>query len=84
MSKGNTDLISTNPNAVARSIAERPTTQCVWHEQMGDCAVMKLPGAVVQAAMSQQGSDFGRGNESLPQKLVQLVGHRDPKGGYAA
>ena len=31
------------------------------------------------AAMSQQGSDSGRGTQSVPQKLVQLVGYRDPK-----
>jgi hypothetical protein len=30
-------------------------------------------------AMSQQSGDSGRGNESAPQKLVQLVGCRDPK-----
>jgi hypothetical protein len=30
-------------------------------------------------AMSQQRGDAGRGNESAPQKLVQLVGYRDPK-----
>jgi hypothetical protein len=29
-------------------------------------------------AMSQQHGDSGRGNESVPQKLVQLVGCRDP------
>ena len=30
-------------------------------------------------AMSQQRGDSGRGNESAPQKFVQLVGYRDPK-----
>ena len=30
-------------------------------------------------AMSLQGGDSGRGNESVPQKLVRLVGCRDPK-----
>jgi hypothetical protein len=29
--------------------------------------------------MSQQYGDSHRGNESAPQKLVQLVGCRDPK-----
>ena len=32
----------------------------------------------IQSGMSQQGSDSGRGTESVPQKLVQLVGYRDP------
>jgi hypothetical protein len=30
-------------------------------------------------AMSQQRGDIGRGNQSAPQKFVQLVGFRDPK-----
>lgn len=30
-------------------------------------------------AMSQQRGDTGRGNQPAPQKLVQLVGYRDPK-----
>ncbi len=30
-------------------------------------------------AMSLQGGDSGRGNESVPQKFVHLVGCRDPK-----
>ena len=32
----------------------------------------------VSGAMAQQGGDFGRGNQSAPQKLLQLVGCRDP------
>jgi hypothetical protein len=32
-------------------------------------------------AMSEQSADSGRGNESVPQKLVQLVGYRDPNAG---
>jgi len=30
-------------------------------------------------AMSKQCGDSGRGNQSAPQKFVQLVGFRDPK-----
>jgi hypothetical protein len=30
-------------------------------------------------AMSQQCGDSGRGNQSAPQKFVQLIGFRDPK-----
>jgi hypothetical protein len=29
-------------------------------------------------AMSEQSADSGRGNEQVPQKLVHLVGYRDP------
>jgi hypothetical protein len=32
-------------------------------------------------AMSEQGADSGRGNEQVPQKLVHLVGYRDPNAG---
>ena len=38
------------------------------------------PGTIsICGAMSLQGGDSGRGNESVPQKLVHLVGCRDPK-----
>jgi hypothetical protein len=30
-------------------------------------------------AIAQQSGDFGRGNQSAPQKLLQLVGCREPK-----
>jgi hypothetical protein len=33
----------------------------------------------VCVAMTQQSGEFGRGNQSAPQKLPQLVGCRDPK-----
>jgi hypothetical protein len=31
--------------------------------------------------MSEQSADSGRGNDSVPQKLVHLVGYRDPNAG---
>jgi hypothetical protein len=31
-------------------------------------------------AMSEQSADSGRGNEQVPQKLVHLIGYRDPNG----
>jgi hypothetical protein len=34
-----------------------------------------------QGAMSQQSSDAAHGHESVPQKLLQLVGYRDPNTG---
>jgi hypothetical protein len=36
-----------------------------------------------QGAMSQQSSDAAHGYESTPQKLLQLVGHRDPHAAYS-
>ena len=47
-------------------------------QQMGDQAPVPGRRAGVHSAMSQQGNDSGRGTESVPQKLVQLVGYRDP------
>jgi hypothetical protein len=32
-------------------------------------------------AMLEQSADSGRGNEQVPQKLVHLVGYRDPNAG---
>jgi hypothetical protein len=40
------------------------------------------PGGVRKCgAMSEQSADSGRGNEQVPQKLVHLVGYRDPNAG---
>ena len=35
-------------------------------------------------AMAQQCGDSGRGHQSAPQELLQLVGCREPKAGLAA
>jgi hypothetical protein len=40
----------------------------------------KSARAGICGAMAQQRGDSGRGNESAPQKFLQLVGYRDPKG----
>src|ERR1700736_458589 len=40
---------------------------------------VKTEGLKICGAMSQQRGDSGRGNESAPQKFVQLVGCRDSK-----
>jgi hypothetical protein len=39
---------------------------------------LKRTGPRKCGAMSEQSADSGRGNESVPQKLVHLVGYRDP------
>jgi hypothetical protein len=36
-----------------------------------------------QGAMSLQSSDAAHGHESTPQKLLQLVGYRDPHAAYS-
>ncbi len=48
-------------------------------QQMGDPNPSTRRKAGAGTAMSQQASESGRGTESVPQKLVQLVGYRDPK-----
>jgi hypothetical protein len=42
-------------------------------------APLKAAGGGICRAMSQQRGDSGRGNESAPQKFLQLVGCRDSK-----
>jgi len=42
---------------------------------------LKREGARKCGAMSEQSADSGRGNEQVPQKLVHLVGYRDPNAG---
>jgi hypothetical protein len=39
---------------------------------------LKREGLRKCGAMSEQSADSGRGNEQVPQRLVQLVGYRDP------
>ena len=39
---------------------------------------VKREGTGKSGAMSEQSADSGRGNEQVPQKLVQLVGCREP------
>ena len=41
-------------------------------------STLKREGTRKCGAMSEQSADSGRGNESVPQKLVHLVGYRDP------
>jgi hypothetical protein len=40
---------------------------------------LSKPSPKVCVAMTQQSGEFSRGNQSAPQKLLQLVGCRDPK-----
>ena len=42
---------------------------------------MKKRRPIICGAMSLQGGDSGRSNQSAPQEFVRLVGCRDPKAG---
>jgi hypothetical protein len=44
----------------------------------GKPAPLKKEQPKICAAMAQQCGDSGRGNQSAPQKFLQLVGYRDP------
>jgi hypothetical protein len=58
---------------------ERRSGSRVTQQQMSDQSALKSKKTGAHGAMSQQSSDSGRGTQSTPQKLVQLVGYRDPK-----
>ena len=59
--------------------AVEPVAGSRIQRQMGDQNPLTSRRAGAHTAMSQQSSESGRGTECLPQKLVHLVGHRDPK-----
>ncbi len=44
----------------------------------GDRNALGRERSRVCVAMTQQSGEFGRGTQSAPQKLLQLVGYRDP------
>jgi len=44
----------------------------------GNPAPLKKEQPKSSVAMAQQCGDSGRGNQSAPQKFLQLVGYRDP------
>jgi hypothetical protein len=50
-----------------------------WHHRWWIDKPLQTGTIGICGAMSLQGGDSGRGNESVPQKLVHLVGCRDPK-----
>lgn len=81
MGNGNTDVGSKTPTRESgQPIIERLASgfpDLRIDNQEG----LKQEGARKCGAMSEQSSDSGRGNEQVPQKLVQLVGYRDPNAG---
>jgi hypothetical protein len=81
LGNGNFDVgDETTPCESSRSIAERlDRADRVSDLRIGGQNPLKTHRARVCAAMTQQGGDSGRGNDSAPQKFVHLVGCRDPK-----
>jgi hypothetical protein len=75
---GNTDVGSKTPTRVSgQPIIERLASDFP-DLRIGHQNGLKREGARKCGAMSEQSADSGRGNEQVPQKLVHLVGYRDP------
>ena len=47
--------------------------------RIAEANLLKNERPKVCVAMTQQSGEFARGNQSAPQKLLQLVGCRDPE-----
>ena len=80
MGNGNIDVGSKTPTRESgRPTLERLASSGGFPELRIDHeSPLKREGARKCGAMSEQSADSGRGNEQVPQKLVHLIGYRDP------
>ena len=80
MGNGNTGVGSKTPTRESgQPIVERLMSSGGFTDlRLDDQGSSKREGARKCGAMSEQSADSGRGNEQVPQELVQLVGYRDP------
>jgi hypothetical protein len=79
---GNTDVGSKTPTRESgQPIIERLASNGFPDLRIDHQDGLKREGARRCGAMSEQSADSGRGNEQVPQKLVHLVGYRDPNAG---
>jgi hypothetical protein len=79
---GNMDVGSKTPTrASGQPIIERLASGGLPDLRIDHQDGLKREGARKCGAMSEQSADSGRGNEQVPQKLVHLVGYRDPNAG---
>jgi hypothetical protein len=77
---GNFDVGNETPTRRPGQSAENPARRSGSSELRIDPSnSLKKERPKICGAMAQQCGDNGRGTESTPQKLVQLVGYRDPK-----
>lgn len=82
MGNGSTDVGSRTPTRDSgQPIIERFKSSGLPDLQIDHQNGLKREGARKCGAMSEQSADSGRGNEQVPQKLVHLVGYRDPNAG---
>jgi hypothetical protein len=77
---GNSDVDSTTPTRKSGPPILEPLVGYVGFAGLPGEHKTRVPGepAGKCGAMSEQSADSGRGNEQVPQKLVHLVGTRDP------
>jgi hypothetical protein len=76
---GNIDVGSKTPTRDSgRPTLERLASGGFPELRIDHESTLKREGTRKCGAMSEQSADSGRGNEQVPQKLVHLVGYRDP------
>ena len=79
MSKGDSDVGDKTPTLKSgQPILERLASGGFTDLPPGEEALLQRGAGGKCGVMSEQGADSGRGNEQVPQKLVHLVGTRDP------
>jgi hypothetical protein len=78
---GNTDIGSKTPIRQSRQPFIESSASGFSDLRIGGQDGLKLEPVRKCGAMSEQSADSGRGNEQVPQKLVHLVGYRDPNAG---
>jgi hypothetical protein len=77
---GNTD-VGSKTRASGQPIIERLASSGFPDLRIDNPDGLKPEATGKCGAMAEQSSDSGRGNEQVPQKLVHLVGYRDPNAG---
>ena len=79
MGNGITDVGNQTPSRNPSQPIAEPLAQGGGSSELRIDKPLQTGTISICGAMSLQGGDSGRGNESVPQKLVHLVGCRDPK-----
>jgi len=74
---GITDVGNQTPSRNPGQPIAEPLTQSEGSSKLRVDKPLQTGTISICGAMSLQGGDSGRGNESVPQKLVHLVGCRD-------
>ncbi len=78
MGNGITDVGNQNPSSNPSQPIAEPLAQSEGSSELRIDKHLQTGTISICGAMSLQRGDSGRGNESVPQKLVHLVGCRDP------